>query len=362
MNIKHRHLTLTVVIFSIIACTSEKETTKPKVMSISESVYSTGYIKSKNQYEVFGQANGIIEKIFISEGVEIKQGDPVFKIMNTNLKLATENARLASSAADYAKNQDKLIDAGKSIELAKKDLLYDSLQFNRQKNLWEKNIGSRVELEQKELKFEKSKAALKKAKTNYQDLAKEIKLASEQSKNNLIIAQKKEEDFIVRSEVDGRVYKINKKEGELNNGLDPIAIIGTNEFVIELTIDEKDIIKVKKGQQVIVRMDSYNAEVFDAHIIAIEPIMNLRTRSFQVEAIFREKPPALYPNLTVEANIVIQKKENALTIPRNYLTNGSYVQLKGGQLQSVETGIMDYDLVEITAGIDEATIIELPEK
>jgi HlyD family secretion protein len=41
-----------------------------------------------------------------------------------------------------------------------------------------------------------------------------------------------------------------------------------------------------------------------------------------------KKPPTLYPNLTTEANIVIQTKENAMTIPRAYLAgNDSLVIL-----------------------------------
>jgi hypothetical protein len=38
------------------------------------------------------------------------------------------------------------------------------------------------------------------------------------------------------------------------------------------------------------------------------------------------------------------------------------VLLKGGELQKVETGLMDYDLVEILNGIDQTTSIELPQK
>jgi HlyD family secretion protein len=102
--------------------------------------------------------------------------------------------------------------------------------------------------------------------------------------------------------------------------------------------------------------------VFEAEIITIDPMMNIRTRSFQAEAIFTKKPGALFPNLTAEANIVISTKKDALTIPRNYLVNDIYVMLEGGKLQKVATGLMDYNLVEINSGIDKTTVIELPEK
>jgi multidrug resistance efflux pump len=294
--------------------------------------------------------------------MQVKKGDPIFQLDNKDLKIATENARLASATADYKLNADKLQDAGKAIDMATKKLTNDSLLYHRQKNLWSNNIGSKVELEQRELSFENAKVDLARASTNYQDLKRQLKLLSDQSKNNLEIAKLMEDDFIIRSEVDGVVYKVNKEEGELTNGIEPEAIIGTDEFIIELSIDELDIVKVKKGQQVLIRMDSYKDQVFEAEIITIDPMMNTRTRSFQAEAIFTKKPGALFPNLTAEANILINTKEDALTIPRNYLINDTYVMLAGGTLQKVETGLMDYDLVEIKSGIDKTTRIELPEE
>jgi len=347
---------------TLSTCSDKNEPITPEIKRITESVYATGFIKSKNQYEVYSKMNGLIEKIFVTEGMAVKKGDPIFQLDNKNVKVATQNARLASSAASYSENKDKLLDAEKAIELAEKNLINDSLQYLRQKNLWDKNIGSKVELEQKQLKYEKAITDLVRAKTNYDDLQRQLKLASDQSKNNLEIAQLLESDYLIRSEVDGVVYKINREEGELINGQDAAAIIGTDEFVIELNIDEMDIVKVKASQQIMIRMDSYESQVFEARVLAIDPMMNMRTRSFQAEAIFTKKPAELFPNLTVEANIVILSKQEALTIPRNYLINDSCVVLEGGELQTVKTGLMDYDLVEIIDGIDKTTRIELPQR
>ena len=210
--------------------------------------------------------------------------------------------------------------------------------------------------------YENSKVVFAKTKTDYEDLKRQLKLESDQSKNNFEIAKQMEDDLIIRSEVDGVVYKINKEIGELINAQEPSAIIGTDEFIIELNIDELDIIKVKKGQQVIIRMDSYNSQVFEAKINTIDPMMNSRTRSFKAEASFTKKPNQLFPNLTLEANIVIHTKQNVLTIPRKYLLSDSTVMLKGGKVQKVETGLMDYDLVEVKSGIDKTSVLEISNK
>jgi len=348
-----------VIIFFSTSCSSKKESITPEIKNITESVYASGYIQSKNQYEVFSKINGIVEEIYVAEGDQVKKGNPIFRLDNENLKIATENAQLNSNALDYEINANKIKDAQKNIDLAQKKLKNDSLLYERQKKLWSENIGSKVDFEQKELNYENAKVALETAKTNLEDLKRQLKLQSAQSKNNVEIAKIQEEDLIIRSEIDGVVFKINKEKGEQINGAEPAAIIGSNEFIIQLNIDELDVIKIKKGQQVIIRMDSYQSEVFEAEIVAIDPIMNARTRSFEAEAVFTKKPTELFPNLTLEANIVIQTKENVLTIPRNYLVNDSMVYLEGGDLQKVEVGLMDYDLVEIISGIDKNTKIEL---
>ena len=359
----HKALFLISIItfLALSSCNNKNESITPEIKNITKSVYASGFIKSKNQYEVFGKTNNVVKKIFVTEGTTVLKGDPIFQMDNKNLKLSTQNARLTSTSADYKINIYKLLDAKKAIELAEKNLINDSLQYQRQKNLWKQNIGSKLEFERKELSYQNSKIDLSKSKTNYDDLKRQLKLASDQSKNNLEIAKLMEDDFIIRSEIDGVVYKVNKEEGELIGSLEPVVIIGTKDFILELNIDEFDIVKVKKGQSVIIRMDSYQSQVFEGEITVIYPMMNIRTRSFKAEAIFKKTPDELYPNLTVEANILLYTKQDVLTIPRKYLVNDSSVILEGGKIKKVEVGLMDYDLVEIISGIDKTTKIEMPQ-
>lgn len=353
---------LSLLFFLLLSCNQKDASVTPEIRDITESVYASGFVKSKNQYEVFGKYNGVIEKILVEEGAHVKKGQALFQLDNENTKIMTENARLSSIASDFKVNADKLEELENNIVLARQKLANDSSMYVRQKRLWANKIGSQVDLEQRELNYQNSKLALKNAKIRYDDLKRQLKLTSSQSKNNLQIAKLQEDDYVIRSEMDGVVYKIDKEVGELVNGQQPIAVIGSDEFIVELTVDELDVVKIKQGQQVIIRMDSYGSEVFEGHITAIDPMMDERTRSFNAEAIFDKKPTVLYPNLTAEANIVVQTKEDVLTIPRNYLINDSTVLLENGDVRKVETGLMDYSLVEIKNGIDENTRIVLPEQ
>jgi len=353
---------LFLAILCLTGCKNSVVTTTPIKSNITESVYAAGIVKSENQYEVFSQINGLVETIFVKEGDFVKKGDPLFRLENAGTRLSTDNAELAALANDYLQNNEKIVDAQNAVMLAKVKLTNDSLLLARQQELWDQKIGSRVEVEQKILSFENSKVQLKRAEVAFKDVMRQLKLASDQSKNNLKIAQSAEGNLVIRSEVEGYVYKINVKPGELATSQKAVAIVGQKNFVIEFHVDEFDITKIEKGQKVMIRMDSYKNQIFEAQISFIYPMMEEQTRSFRVEAVFTKTPKVLYPNLTLEANIIIHEKKNVLTLPVSYLIDGSSVMLEDGSIRKVVTGLKDYTTAEILHGIDENTKIRMPKK
>lgn len=351
------------IMLSCYSCKNKTTSIQPEIKDLTVSVYASGTIKSKNQYQVFSKVSGIVQKIFVKEGDEVKKGDVLFQLNADNVKLNTENARLAANNAEIINNRNKLEDLQNTIALARKKLTNDSLILIRQKKLWANHIGSEVDLEQKELNFDNSKTNLESALYRYEDLQKQLNLAARQSKNNFNISKILENDLLIRSEIDGKVYSILKEQNELVTSQTPVAIVGdASSFIIDLSIDEHDIVSIATGQQVIIRMDSYKDKVYEAKITSVDPIMNERTRTFRAEAIFVTAPETLYPGLSAEGNIIINTKQNGLIIPRNYLINDSTVLLESGEIQKVKTGLEDYDYVEIIDGLSNSSKIMLPKK
>ncbi len=353
-----------VFISLFISCKNKIESISPEKGQISESIYASGVIKSKNQYQSFVNVNGIINKIFIKEGEMVKKGTPILSIYNETQKYNKDNALLAADLAALSSNQGKLNDAQLSIELAKKSMQRDSTLYYKYKNLWDNNqIGTLADLEHRKLAYENSKNAYSSAQIRFGDLKKTLNFNANQSKKNLQISNKLESDFILKSEVDGMVYRLFKNEGEIISPQTPIAVIGSsNQFILEMQIDEKDIIKVRKNQKVIITMDSYDGKTFEAKITKISPYMNEKSKTFLVEAEFVIQPEVLYPNITFEANIILNIKNNVILIPRNYLVQDSIVYDKNGEKIIVKTGLKDYRKVEITSGLSENDAITLPRK
>lgn len=343
------------------SCSKSKEKTSPVVENITASVYAAGVIKTKNQYSVYSTVSGILSEILVKENDSVKAGSPLFRIADKISSLSSDNAALAANYATLSNNREKLTEIENNIELARSKYRNDSLLLSRQQNLWNQGIGTKAELEQRELSLKNSRTSLESSKLKYNDLLKQLSLNAAQSRNNLAISKNRESDLIIRSEIDGKVYSINKEKGEMVNQQTSLATIGqTDNFQLELQVDEYDIVKIKEGQKVLVSMDSYKGEVFEAIVTKLNPLMNERTKSFLVEAIFTRQPPVLYPNLTVEANIITAVKEKALTIPRNYLVDDSLVYISNSEKKSVKTGLKDFQKVEILSGLQSTDVIYKP--
>ncbi len=336
----------------LASCKSKQEKIKPTEEKITESVYASGIIKSNNQYKVFSTVNGVIAEILVKEGDVVKKGEVIIKLVNTNAQLNTENAALSADYAAINTNAEKLNELQIAVNLAKAKMNEDAILQQRQQNLWNQNIGSKYELEQRQLAYKSSATAYQSANLRYIQLQKQISFQGKQSQNNLKIASSIKNDYSIKADVDGKVYNIIMKQGEMVNTISPVALIGdATNFKMELQVDEFDINKIKLEQKIILSMDSYKGQVFEATVTKINPIMNDRSKSFTIEAIFINQPVTLYPNLTCEANIVLQQKEKAITIPRNYLLAGDSVWIESKKKRKVVVGLKDYQKVEIISGI-----------
>jgi RND family efflux transporter MFP subunit len=349
----YKALGLSSIAAMFFSCSSDQSYIQPETQHIATFVYASGIVKSKNQYTVYPRVTGTIEEIHAREGDSVKRGQLILTLSNEVARLQQNNAALAYENSAIRNNQSRIDELKLAAANAYEKYLLDSLLFIKQQKLYDQQIGSAIELEQRKVAFVSSKSTWQTAELRYRDQLRQLKFGAEQSQNNLRISEKQSADFEIKSEINGRVYQLPKRKGELVTPQTPVAIIGdAGRFVIEIQVDEFDIAKIDLGRTVYVHMDSYKDQVFTARITRIIPIMNERTKSFTVEAEFDDAPSILYPNLTVEANILIDEKPQALVIPVAYLTDSNTVKLLSGEWVKVVTGLRNFEKVEILSGID----------
>jgi multidrug efflux pump subunit AcrA (membrane-fusion protein) len=347
---------------ALFSCTSETEKTRPQVEELVISVYASVVVQPDDLYSVYPEANGVIERLYIREGDTLSAGQLLARIKAPNQQLTVSSAQLKTDLAkeNLSGQASRLSLLEEEIETTQKQVYMDSLNYFRQKRLWEQNIGSKAELESKQLKYELSQDQLAAQKKKWQQTKLELENTLRQSQNELRKSVNNLQDFSIYSKINGRVYARYKNEGELITPQEPLAEIGaTDSFLIEMQVDEVDIARIQVGQQAIITLDAFEGQTFSARVSKIYPTKDSRTQTFTVEAVFEQLPAQRYAGLSGEANIIIQRKPNALSIPTGYLLSNNKVLTDSGEV-NVRIGARNLNKVEILSGIDSSTVLIKP--
>lgn len=356
-------LSILVCLPVLISCGKKRGSITPERGPIISAVYASGVVKAQEQYAANAVVNGVLAAAYVQAGDHVKSGDPLFRIDDRTARVGVQAAESQYELARRNATQSSplLAERRAAVELARDRLRQDSLQYVRQKALWDQNIGSKLELEQRELAYSTAKTNLANAKAALRNTESELQNALVNARSNFESQVAMRDDRMIRSEVDGMVYAVNIDPGELVTPQQRLAVLGrADAFEMELQVDEMDIARVQPGQEVSVTLDSYPQEVFTGEITRIDPLMDQRSRTFTVIANFKQAPPKLYPNLTVEANIVIERRNDALTIPVAYLVDDDHVLVGEDDKRQVKLGIRDLQRVEVLEGLDEGTKILHP--
>lgn len=347
----------------ILGCNRGSDKLLPERRTLTESVYSSVTVQPDSLYQVYAIVGGILDRNLVEEGDVVSKNSSLIQIINNTPKLNTENARLSLQLAqeNYTGNAAILAGIEDEIKAAALKFSNDSINFFRQKNLWEQNIGSKVTFDTKKLNYELSSNNLKLLQSKYKRTKNELETAVRQAQNKYQASLINTKDFTVKSKINGKVYALYKEPGEIVSTIEPLASVGSaSTFVIEMLVDEVDIVRISKGQQVLITLDAYNGKVFKGKVSKIYPKKDERNQTFTVEALFEDVPETLYPGLSGEANIIIATKQNVLTIPKDYLINDTQVKTDDG-LVSITIGLQNLEHVEVINGINDNTHIYKPE-
>lgn len=305
-------------------------------------------------YQVYASVNGLLDQFLVEEGDSVKIGQPIAQVINTMPKLNADNASIALQLAQQNAGSNSTIigNIKDEIKTAELNAQNAKVNFTRQQNLWNQNIGSKAELDARLLAYETAKTQVNMLKDKLRRSQYELNAALNQARIQFQSASTNSKDFTIASKINGTCYAINKKKGEIISAQTPIAVIGSSSrFIVEMLIDEVDIARVKRGQKILVTLDAYKNEVFEAKITKIYPSKDQRTQTFKVEGEFETKPSILYPGLSGEANIVIASFEDVITLPNEYISDHNEINTDDGMVK-VKIGSKNMEYSQILSDID----------
>ena len=266
---------------------------------------------------------GQVKEIFVREGDAVKKGQLLLKLDDAIMKQSLSAAR-------------------QQLEGIKTQLNFAKDVYDRQNKLWQKGIGTEIQVIS--------------AKTNVEALQNQLKSAEEQVK----VGQEQLNTSAVYSDVDGVAETVMVKVGELFGGMGQIKIVNTSKLKVVANVPENYITQVKQGLPVVINV-AEAGKTINSNISLIGQTIENSQRGFTAEAKIASEN-FLKPNQSVVMKILDYNSPNAVVIPINTLQsdeNNKYVyvmeKLSNGKTVAtrkvIVLGLVYGDLVEVKSGL-----------
>lgn len=298
------------------------------VGSFSHFVELQGRVDAENiSYIAPRGLGGLVKAIYITKGQTIRKGQLVLKL---------DDAIVRRSIAAAKQSKQSIVS---QYNLAK-------TMYERQKNLWDQNIGSEMQVIQ--------------AKSNMETLEANMKSVDE----NIKIAEEQLSQTNVYSDVSGYVDELNIRVGELFQGAtlggSQIKVVNTGSLKVSVNVPETHIGRVGRGSKVEVSIPDLN-RTFEGTIGFTSQSIDPNQRGFVAE-IKIPYDARMKPNQVAMVKILDYAAGSAVTVPVNTVQTddkGKYVFVaanESGKLMArkrpVIVGEFYNDQIEIKSGLN----------
>src|ERR1700730_7618853 len=185
------HKILLIIVWLFYSACNHSVTIHPQKKNIVETVYASGKIIANNEYYLYALSNGTITEKNVKEGDTVIKGQVLF-VINYDAPRAGANAALSNyeNVQHNLSAQSRLLNDMKlTVQNAQTKLANDSLQYFRLKNLWEKNVGTKNNLDNAYSNYLISTNQKKSAEEKYYSTVNDLNVSLQQAKSQLASAQ-----------------------------------------------------------------------------------------------------------------------------------------------------------------------------
>ena len=247
---------------------------------------ASGYVTARREATVSSKVTGKVVEVLVEEGVQVKEGQVLARLDDTNIKasLRLAEAQLDSANAAIAETQARLKEA--------------EINLRRITDLSKQNVSTPAELDHAQ-----AEAASLKAKLEQQQA--EIKVAERQ----VATWKQQLDDTIIRAPFSGTVTSKNAQPGEMISPMSAgggftrtgiCTIVDMDSLEIEIDVNESYINRVQTGQPVEATLDAYSDWKIPAKVIAIIPTADRQKSTVKVRVGFDKLDPRILPQMSVK--------------------------------------------------------------
>lgn len=319
----------------------------------------TGPVSGTDSADVVSNLHSEVLEIRVKEGDTVEKGQVLAVIDRTD---AQKEVDIAQNAYDLAVSEynESLRDTKIGYEKAKQDYSTASLNYERNKTLFEAGAISSAEFEAVGNALSDARRAVEGYRMEngqaVPDESYELKVKAAQFE----LDQKKRdlEDTEVKSPISGTVVRVNSKVGQFADKPEdekPMFIIeNLAQLEMELQISEYSVGDVSVGLPVDITADILNGKTVTGTITSISPTGEEKTGSASTERVvpatvsIDKADSGLIAGITARASIVTERAEDVFKVPSSAVRTGEdgsrqIAVLKEGtgivHFVSVDTGV-----------------------
>jgi membrane fusion protein, heavy metal efflux system len=331
------------------------ETEIVALQSIAGVIPATGKILvPEDRVAVIGPVNeGRIVRLYAGQGTRVRKGQKLAEL---------ESADIDQAEADYLK---ALADYENALRSSAAEVKLAQESYDRNKQLYEQKITAGKNLQSAEHDLEVAKAARESSING-------TKAALTAARRHLLIlgisdatidALAKKTDlaatFSLNSPIDGIVVERNATIGaSVGTDANVFKIVDLSRVWIDADVFEKDLPRVRPGQEVKLTVTAFPQSTFSGKVILINSVLDPETRTVKVRTEVANPDGRLKPDMFANVQIVTDINRAAISIPQSAVLNDEgktvvfVADSNGYKKRQVQPGIQNNDRVEIVDGLN----------
>jgi HlyD family secretion protein len=315
-----------------------------------------GKVKPVREAEVSAKVSGKVSQIFFVLGQTVKKGDVLFKLDDRDLRLEMELGEAVLKVTRTSLDSS-LITAETKYQEAKRN-------YERLKRLYEKQIGSRQELESAETAYIQAEDFYKSAKLAAQDGTTNARAQLERARLAYENAKTQLEYTVVRAPIDGIIATKDLKVGQYVGASTTVAtLVDLSSVEVETYVSEAIINSLRRGDQAEIHVKSVSAEPLTGRITAIAPAVDVKSLNYPVNIEVANPKGLLKSGMFADVKFTVERNKQVMAVALDAIVEEDqrkYVWLLAGdkaKKRLIKTGIVDARLAQVIEGLTAKDVV-----
>ncbi len=255
--------------------------TRPQVEPLQEDLPLTGTITSKRQAALSPRISGLISRVNVDAGSEVKRGDVLIEMDSALAKIAMERAAAALSEGKVALEEAKRLDL-EAQDLLKKRSIPETTALARKAD---------VELKQASL----------------------LRLQAEYRQQYELLERHK-----IIAPFDGVISQKLAEAGEwVNTGTAVLTLVSIDELQLDVQAPQEYYPRLNKMTPVNIYLDAFPDKVFEGRIETTVPVNIATVRTFLVRILIDNFDHDIIPGMSAQAVFKVPYQTDVITLPRD---------------------------------------------